>query len=174
MYAVHNIWGLAMNLTDPIFQDADKAREWFEAQRWPLGRICPHCNNSDPSQIRVLEGKANYRPGLYKCYATNCRKQFSVQVGTVMERSHIPLNLWALAMFIMASSKKGTSARQMARMMDAPLKTVWFLTHRIREAMNEKNPSPLGGPDKAVEADETFFGGKSTNRAEEARGRDAG
>jgi transposase-like protein len=151
-----------MKLSDPIFQDANKAREWLELQRWPDGPYCPHCGNSDQGKIRSLQGKA-HRRGLYKC--NECRKQFTVQVGTVMERSHIPPNLWAMAMFIMASSKKGTSARQMARMMGVPLKTVWFLTHRIRETMNDENPSPLGGADKVVEADESFFGGKSTNRA---------
>jgi transposase-like protein len=151
-----------MKLTDPIFQDAETAREWLETQRWPDGPICPHCGNSDQDKITILKGKA-HRPGLYKC--NECRRQFTVMVGTVMERSHIPLNLWAMAMFIMASAKKGVSARQMARMMGVPLKTSWFLAHRIREAMKETSPGPLGGPDRAVEADETFFGGKAENRA---------
>jgi len=160
-----------MKLTDPIFRDAEKAREWFESQRWPNGPICPHCGNSDQDKIASLgtnpgpKGKS-HRPGLYKCYAKDCRKQFTVQVKTVMERSHVPLNLWALAMFIMASSKKGTSARQMARMMGLKsMKTIWFLTHRIREAMKDDKSGPLGGADKAVEADEGYFGGRGENRA---------
>ena len=154
-----------MKLSDPIFHDANKAREWLEAQRWPNGPVCPHCNNSDPLKIRPLEGKANYRPGLFKCYAASCRKQFSVSVGTVMERSHIPLNLWVMAMFLMANAKKSVSARQMARMMDVPVKTAWFLCHRIREAMGGDDQGPLGGHNKVVESDETVIGGKAKNRA---------
>jgi transposase-like protein len=157
--------GLGMKLSDPIFHNADAARQWLKAQRWPNGPICPHCGNSDPLKIRVLEGKANYRPGLYKCYAPHCRKQFSVTVNTVMERSHIPINLWVMAMFLMSNAKKSVSSRQMARMMDIPVKTAWFLTHRIREAMGEDNPSPLGGQNKVVESDESAFGGKAKNRA---------
>jgi transposase-like protein len=154
-----------MKLSDPIFHDADKAREWLEAERWPNGPICPHCRNSDPKKIRPLEGKGNYRPGLFKCYAGGCRKQFSVTVDTVMERSHIPLNLWVMAMFLMANAKKSVSSRQMARMMGVPLKTAWFLSHRIREAMGDDDPSPLGGQNKVVESDESAFGGKAKNRA---------
>lgn len=160
-----------MKLTDPIFHDADVAREWLEAQRWPNGPICPHCTNSDQTKISAMgykpgkKGKS-HRPGVFKCYAKGCRKQFTVQVGTVMERSHVPLNLWALAMFIMASSKKGTSARQMKRMMGMKsMKTIWFLTHRIREAMKDDNAQPLGGINKVVESDESFFGGRGHNRA---------
>ncbi len=150
-----------MNLTDPIFHDLDKAREWLEAQRWPDGPICPHCGNSDPDKIGGLEGEA-HRKGLYKCY--ECREQFTVQVGSVMERSHIPLTKWALAMFLMASSKKSMSARQVARMMEIPVKTAWFLCHRIREAMKPATRGPLGGEGKIVEADETYIGGKETNK----------
>src|SRR3954471_3766409 len=101
-----------MNLTDPIFQDADKAREWMEAQRWPHGPICPHCGNADPERVTRFEGKA-HRPGLLKC--NECLEQFTVTVGTVMERSKIPLNKWVLAMFLMAASKKGMSAHQLHR-----------------------------------------------------------
>jgi hypothetical protein len=154
-----------MKLTDPVFHDADKAREWLEAQRWPNGPICPHCGNSDPLKIRPLEGKANYRPGLYKCYAAACRKQFSVMVNTHMERSHVAANIWVIAMFLMSNAKKSVSARQMSRMMDVPLKTVWFVCHRIRAAMGDDNPGPMGGEGKIVEADESWFGGKTHNRA---------
>lgn len=167
-----------MKLTDPIFQDADLAREWFEAQRWPTGQICPHCNNSDQTKIASLgiqqpklDSKGTHRrAGVFKCYAINdgkpCRKQFSVTVGTVMERTHYPLNLWALAMFLMAGAKKSVSARQMKRMMGAKsMKTIWFLCMRIREAMKDNDAGPLGGTNKVVESDESVFGGKSKNRA---------
>jgi transposase-like protein len=167
-----------MKLTDPIFHNADLARAWFEAERWPNGPVCPHCGNSDQTKIAALGTQApkadskgtHGRAGLYKCYAINedkpCRKQFSVTINTVMERTHYPLNLWALAMFLMANAKKSVSARQMKRMMDAPsMKTIWFLCHRIREAMKDDNAGPLGGHNKVIESDESVFGGKSKNRA---------
>lgn len=147
-----------MNLTDPIFQDDAKAREWLEAQIWPNGPICPHCGNADDSKIKALKGKT-HRAGLFKC--NECREQFTVTVGTVMERSKIPLRKWAMAMFLIASAKKGISAHQMHRTMDIPYKTAWFLMHRIREAMKEGSPTPLGGKGKHVEADETYFGDKA-------------
>lgn len=146
-----------MNLTDPIFHDDAKARLWLEAQVWPQGPVCPHCGNADSDRIKALAGKT-HRAGLFKC--NECREQFTVTVGTVMERSKIPLRKWALAMFLMAASKKGISAHQMHRMMDVPYKTAWFLMHRIREAMKETSSTPLGGNGKVVEADETYFGNK--------------
>jgi transposase-like protein len=157
-----------MNLTDPVFQDADKAREWLEAQRWPNGPICPHCGNADPEKITALKGKA-HRAGLYKC--NECREQFTVTVGSVMERSKIPLNKWALAMFLMAASKKGMSAHQLHRTMKVPYKTAWFLAHRIREAMKEdySKAGPLGGEGKIVEIDETYFGQLETPRISKQR-----
>lgn len=163
-----------MKLTDPMFQDAELARRWLEAQRWPHGINCPHCGNADPKKIVALgyqppkaDGKGKpHRPGVFKCYEPTCRKQFTVQVGTVMERSHVPLNLWVMAMFLMASAKKGTSARQLARMMGLKsMKTIWFLTHRIREAMKPANVGPIGGKNVVVESDETWIGGKGKNRA---------
>jgi transposase-like protein len=156
-----------MKLTDPIFSDADEARKWLEAQRWPHGVTCPHCGNADPDKITGLKGKA-HRAGLYQC--ADCREQFTVQVGTVMERSHIPLNKWLAAMFLMASSKKGMSAAQVGRMLNLPYKTSWFLLHRIREAMAEASPSPLGGAGKTVEADETYIGKRETPRKSKQRG----
>jgi transposase-like protein len=149
-----------MNLTDSRFQDADKAREWFEAQRWPHGPNCPHCGNADPEAIRKLEGK-KHRPGVYQCNA--CREQFTVTVGTVMERSKIPLNKWLMAMHLMGSSKKGFSAHQLHRVLGITYQSAWFLAHRIREAMDDKGQSgPIGGEGKVVEADETYFGNKET------------
>jgi transposase-like protein len=149
-----------MNLSDPRFHDADKARAWLEAQRWPHGAFCPHCGNSDQNKIKALQGKA-HRTGLYQC--ADCREQFTVTVGTVMERSKIPLNKWVLAMHLMSASKKGMSAHQLHRMLGITYQSAWFLAHRIREAMTEtKGPkNPMGGSGKIVEADETYYGKKA-------------
>lgn len=147
-----------MILTHPIFTDANAAREHLKAQRWPHGPICPHCGNADPARITKMEGKA-HRPGLYNCM--ECRQQFTVTVGTVFERSKIPLNKWLLATFLMTSSKKGMSAHQLHRMLGVTYKTAWFMAHRIREAMKEdivETGGPLGGEGKTIEADETYWG----------------
>ena len=151
-----------MNLTDPRFTDADKAREYLEAQRWPDGPVCPHCGNCDPDNITALKGKA-HRPGVYQC--NECRDQFTVTVGSVMEDSKIPLNKWLIAMHLLGASKKGMSAHQLHRMLGITYQSAWFLAHRIREAMTDSTPSPIGGANKVVEADETFVGGKAKNRA---------
>jgi transposase-like protein len=120
------------DLTNPIYSDADKAREHLEAIHWPDGPICPHCGNCDQKRITKLQGKST-RPGVFKC--KECRKPFSVTVGTVFERSKIPLNKWVLATHLMAASKKGISAHQLHRMLGVTYKTAWFMAHRIREAM---------------------------------------
>jgi len=139
------------NLTLPIFTDANKAREHLEALHWPNGPVCPNCTATN--EATLIKG-ASVRPGLYQCNA--CRKPFSVTVGTVMERSHIPLNKWVLAFHLMASSKKGMSAHQMHRMLGVTYKSAWFMCHRIREAMGlPANPEPVGGKGVIVEADET-------------------
>ena len=152
-----------VNLTDPIYQDADKAREHLEALHWPNGPICPHCGNSHQDRITKMQGKST-RPGVYKC--KDCRKPFSVTVGTVFERSHIPLNKWLLATHLMAASKKGMSAHQLHRMLDITYKSAWFMAHRIREAMTpDAGSDPIGGGNKVVEIDETYVGGKAKNRA---------
>jgi len=151
-----------MNITDPIYSDENKAREHLESIQWPNGPICPHCGNVDPTRITKLEGKST-RPGVYKC--KECRKPFSVTVGSVMERSHIPLNKWLLAMHLMNASKKGMSAHQLHRTLDIGYQSAWFMCHRIREAMRiKKFDTPLGGKFKTVEVDETYIGGKATNR----------
>lgn len=152
-----------MKLDSPIFTDADAAREHLEAQRWPHGPNCPHCGNGDAARITQMKGKA-HRPGLYNCM--ECREQFTVTVGTVFERSKIPLNQWLLATFLLASSKKGMSAHQLHRMLGVTYKTAWFMAHRIREAMKEdvKSSGPLGGAGKTVEADETYIGKRETPR----------
>src|SRR4051794_11542070 len=147
------------------FHFEEAAFEYVESELWPNGPVCPHCSNTDQGKIGRLEGKST-RPGLYKCYA--CRKPFTVRMGTIFESSHLPLYLWLQVIHLMCASKKGISTRQIQRMLRCSMKTAWFLGHRIREAMND-NPgvfySPLGGAGMAVEADETYVGGRGDNRA---------
>lgn len=151
---------MSVNLTDPIFHDNEAARLYFEAQRWPNGPFCPHCGEVE--NVHRMEGKS-HQPGMLYC--RSCGKKFTVTVGTVMERSHIPLAKWALAFRLMAASKKGMSAHQLGRMLGITYKSAWFMAHRIREAMGEPKPGPIGGTNKVVEADETYVGGKAKNRA---------
>lgn len=150
------------DLTNPIFTDVDKARAHLEALRWENGRFCPHCGERE--RTTAVKGKS-HRPGLYYC--NGCRKQFTVTVGTVFERSKVPLNKWMLAFHLMASSKKGISAHQLHRMLGVTYKTAWFMAHRIRESMRDHidHSGPMGGSNKVVEADETYVGGKAKNRA---------
>jgi transposase-like protein len=149
-------------LTDKIYNDENAARDHLEAIRWPNGPICPHCGSVD--NAKRLEGKAA-RPGLLNC--RDCRKQFSVTVGTVFERSKIPLTKWLACSYLMASSKKGISAHQIHRMLGVTYKTAWFMCHRIREAMNEGPDGLLGSGGGTVEADETYWGnvGKKDKKA---------
>lgn len=149
---------VAMNLTNPIFQDAEKAREFLEAQRWPDGPICPHCGVI--ADATKLTGKST-RPGVYKC--KSCEKPFTVTVGTVFERSKIPLNKWLLATFLLMASKKGMSSHQIHRTLGVTYKTAWFMTHRIREAMRDTDAGPIGGAGGDLESDETYVGGKAKN-----------
>lgn len=155
-----------MNLTNPIFHDEEAARAHFEAIRWPNGPHCPHCGNADSSRITKLQGKST-RPGVHKC--KECEKPFTATIGTVYERSHIPLHKWLLATHILCSSKKGVSAHQLWRMLGfGSYRTAWFMAHRIREGMRDdshKSTGGLGGANKVVEADESFVGGKAKNRA---------
>jgi len=146
------------DLTNPIYQDADKAREYLEAIHWPEGPVCPHCGNVELGTIAKVEGtKKSHRAGLYYCNA--CKDQFTVTVGTVFERSHVPLNKWVLASHLMAASKKGVSSHQLMRMLGVTYKTAWFLSHRLREAMKaDVTAGPLGGAGKIIEADETYIG----------------
>lgn len=150
---------MAADLLNPIFTDAEKAREALEATRWPNGPICPHCGGTE--KIGAVQGRRT-RAGLYYC--GDCAGNFTVTVGTVFERSKIPLNKWWLAAHLMSSSKKGFSAHQLHRTLGVTYKTAWFMAHRIREAMRELSPGPVGGENKTVEADETFVGGKEKNR----------
>ena len=151
-----------MNITDPIYSDANKAREHLEALHWPYGPVCPRCGTLD--RITKLAGRST-RPGVHKC--NECAKPFSVTVGTIMEDSKIPLNKWLMAFRLISSAKKGFSAHELHRDLGITYKSAWFLAHRIREAMADDD-SPLGGPDMVVEADETYVGGKAKNRATRA------
>src|SRR5882762_148136 len=146
---------MATGLNASQFQNADKAREYLEGQVWPNGPICPHCGVI--GKHWALEGETT-RPGLYKC--TDCREPFTVTVGTVFERSKIPLHKWLLAVYLLCSSKKGMSSHQMHRTLGVTYKTAWFMTHRIRKAMEARSFAPMGGGGGTVEADETFFGTK--------------
>ena len=150
-----------MKLTNPIYSDENKAREHLEALHWPHGPVCPRCGVL--GRATKLEGKST-RPGVYKC--KDCRKPFSVTVGTLMERSHIKINVWLAAMHLMTSSKKGMSAHQMGRMLGVSYESAWFLCHRLREAMAPVTgkAGPLGGEGKIVEADTTYVGGKEKNK----------
>src|ERR1039458_210757 len=142
-----------MNLSNPIYTDADKARAHFESLLWPNGPVCPHCGVI--GNAAALNGKST-RAGVYKC--RDCRQPFSVTVGTVFERSKIPLNKWLLATHLLASSKKGISSHQIHRTLGVTYKTAWFMTHRIREAMAPAKGAPqIGGEGKTVEADETYL-----------------
>lgn len=137
-------YGLEMfsDLTNPIFRDEKAARAHFETIRWPDGKpVCPHCGVVE--QATLIKGKS-HRPGMYQCNA--CQKPFTVTVGSAMESSHLPLTKWALAFHLMASSKKGVSAHQLMRTLGiGSYRTAWFLAHRIREAMADRDPDPLGG-----------------------------
>lgn len=146
----------------PHFQDAEKARELLEAIRWPSGPTCPHCGGVD--RIRKVAG-TKHRPGLFSC--RDCNGHFTVTVGTVFERSKIALNVWFQAVFLLCSSKKGISTRQLQRTLGGSMKTAWFLGHRIREMMKRNDDMftpPIGGAGKFVEVDETYIGRKSTTK----------
>ena len=150
------------DLTNPIFHDEDKARAHFEALRWPQGVVCPLCGSVDNATL--MSGETT-RKGLYKCKSKECRKPFTATMGTIYEKSHIPLHKWLLATHLMCASKFGMSANQLFRMLGfGSYRTAWFMCHRIRLAMSEMDPAPLGGPGKVVEADETFMGGKDKNK----------
>lgn len=149
--------------TEPRFTNPDAARAHLESIRWPNGPICPHCGGAERNSL--MHGKS-HRPGLYFC--GDCRDPFTVTVGTVFERSKIPLNKWLLAMQLMCSSKKGMSSHQLHRTLGVTYKTAWFMSHRIREAMRSGSLVPFGQGGGDVEVDETFIG-KNRQKAEGAR-----
>jgi transposase-like protein len=148
-------------LSAPHFHNEEAAFAYVEALLWPKGPACPHCGNCDADRIGRLQGKSS-RIGLRKCYA--CRNTFTVRMGTIFEDSHLALHLWLQVIHLMCASKKGISTRQIQRMLQCSMKTAWFLTHRIREAMKDGMIGPLGGEGQTVEVDETFIGGKAKNQ----------
>src|SRR5688572_24205242 len=141
---------MASALSAPHFHDEKAAFAFVEARVWPEGPVCPHCGGVE--RIGLMGGKST-RQGLYKCY--QCRKPFTVRIGTIFEASHVPLHIWLQAMYLVAGSKKGISSNQLHRTLGVTLKTAWFMSHRIREAMRSGNLAPMGG---IVEVDETFIG----------------
>ena len=140
-------------IESPIYRDKNKARKHLETLRWAEGRFCPHCGETEKTSF--VRGR-KHRPGLYYC--NGCKKQFTVTVGTIFERSKVPLNKWLLAYHLMCSSKKGVSAHQLHRTLGVTYKTAWFMAHRIRESMTDYNPGAMGGGGRIVEADETYIG----------------
>ncbi|HTZ67555.1 MAG TPA: IS1595 family transposase [Roseiarcus sp.] len=148
---------MSAELQDPRFTDETAAREALENIVWPNGPICPHCGNADQSRIAALTTKSA-RPGLRYC--DECEGQFTATVGTIFERSKIPLTKWWLAMHLIGSSKKGISSHQLHRMLGVSYKSTWFMMHRIREAMRVGGLTPMGGEGEIVEVDETYIGRK--------------
>lgn len=152
-------------LNQEHLQKEEAAYAWVEARIWPEGPVYPHCNGIE--RISKMKGTAT-RIGLYKCYA--CRKQFSVKVSTIFEKSHVPMHVWLQAFYLIAGSKKGISSNQLHRTLGVTLKTAWFVGHRIREAMRTGSlPAPMGGAGSIVEADETFIG-RDKNRVKTTGG----
>ena len=149
-----------MSIYEPRFTNETAARTHLEALRWPDGPFCPHCGSYKATR---LEG-SKHRAGLVQCNEPECRQQYTVTVGTVFERSKVPLHKWLLVNHLMCASKKGISAHQVHRMIGVTYKTAWFMCHRIRAAMDQDS-GPLGGsPEKIVEVDETYIGGSMQNR----------
>jgi transposase-like protein len=141
--------------TETHFNDEAAAYAHVEAIIWAKGRVCPHCGVIDKSG--ALKGKSD-RIGLYKCYA--CRKPFTVKIGTIFEKSHIQMRDWLTAIHLLCGSKKGISSNQLHRTLGITLKSAWFMSHRIREAMRDGSLAPLGGTGGIVEIDETYIGRK--------------
>jgi len=158
---------MATKINAPYFHDDEAARAYLESVRWADGVVCPHCLTKGDHYR--LEGKST-RPGLWKCQ--ECRQQFSVTVGTVFERSKIPLSKWLMAAYLLCSSKKGISAHQLHRTLGVTYKTAWFLAHRIRHAMSDQGGGLMGGPGSSgiVEADETYVGRKPGRKVKPGTG----
>lgn len=145
---------MASVLNQPFFQDEAAAYTKLESIVWPNGPVCPHCGSTD--RMKKMNGAAT-RPGLHKCYA--CRKQSRVTVGTVFESSHVPVHMWLQAMYLLCSSKKGISSNQLARTLGVTVKTAWFMSYRLREAMaSGVDLPPMGGEGAVVEVDKTLIG----------------
>ena len=142
-------------LSDKHFHDERAAYAYVEARIWANGPACPHCGNADAKRITRLAGEST-RIGVHKC--KECRKPFTVKVGTVFESSHVPLRYWLQAIHLLCSSKKGISSNQLHRTLGVTLKTAWFMSHRIREAMRTGALGPMGGGGEVIEVDETYIG----------------
>ena len=135
----------------------DDARAYLESICWADGVVCPHCQSKEAYKLTPkADSKTHVRNGVYKC--KKCRKQFTVTVGTIFEDSHIPLNKWLIAVYLIGSSKKGISSNQLKRLLNISYKSAWFMSHRIRYAMENIFNKKLQG---TIEADETYIGGKS-------------
>lgn len=135
------------------FHNEEAAYAYVEARIWPEGPVCPHCGGVE--RISKMQGKST-RIGVYKCY--QCRKPFTVKIGTIFEDSKVAMHLWLQAMYLIAGSKKGISSNQLHRTLGVTLKTAWFMSHRIREAMRDSNLDMFGGEGGSVQADETWIG----------------
>lgn len=144
------------DLNHPAFKSEDAARKHLEASRWPNGPVCPHCKSGE--SVERLGGKSMGK-GWYHC--NECREKFTVRVGTLYERSHIPLHKWLLATHLLTSSKKDMSAHQLHRMLGITYKSAWFMAHRIREAMKDVYKGSMGGDGEVIQADETYYGNTS-------------
>lgn len=153
---------MASALSAPHFHDEAAAYRYVESRLWPEGPVCPHCGGVE--RISKMGGKST-RIGTYKCY--QCRKPFTVKIGTIFEASHVPLNVWLQAMYLIVGSKKGISSNQLHRTLGVTLKTAWFMSHRIREAMRSGDLTPFGSSGGIVEADETFIGVEPSVKAGE-------
>jgi transposase-like protein len=140
-------------LSRPEFHNEEAAYAYVEARVWVNGRVCPHCGECE--RTGKLAGKST-RIGTYKCYS--CRKPFTVKIGTIFEASHVRMNLWLQAIYLICASKKGISSNQLHRTLGVTLKTAWFMSHRIREAMRSGDLAPMGGNGGIVEVDETYIG----------------
>ena len=141
-------------LTAPQFTDEAAAVAHLEASRWPDGVNCPHCGSTS---VHRMGGKT--QAGMFLC--NDCRDKFTARTGTVMERSHVPVHKWLLAIHLLNQGKNGCSAHEIHRALGITYKTAWFLCHRIREAMVDKNPAPMGGKGGQIQADETYYGNTS-------------
>jgi transposase-like protein len=145
-------------LSAPHFHNEEAAYAYVEERLWPNGPVCPHCGSINKNHYR-LKGKTT-RIGLWKC--KDCRKPFTVKMRSIFESSHIPMNIWLQAIFIVGSSKKGVSSNQLHRMLGITLKSAWFMSHRIREAMRSSAFTPFGINGGVVEVDETYIGRDKT------------
>jgi len=141
-------------ITAPQFTNEIAAMAYLEGSRWPDGVNCPHCGS-----VTVTRMGGKTQAGYFLC--NDCRDKFTARTGTVMERSHIPVHKWLLAIHLLNSGKNGVSAHELHRQLGITYKSAWFLSHRIREAMKDTTPTTMGGEGQSVQADETWYGNSS-------------